>query len=119
MMMSFPFQSIDESTFRKMMAENASLQILDVRTPEEYLYLGHVPGSILIPIHQLPHRWHELNPNLDTVVLCQHGVRSIEAAYYLKDLGFSTLYNLQDGLSLWDGPLAKEEPLSPTIEPVA
>lgn len=109
-----PFQTIQPATLKQMMAEKPDLVILDVRTPQEYLYLGHIPQATLLPLHELPNSWQQLDPAKETVVLCQHGVRSQDASHYLAQLGFTALYNLEEGMSTWDGPIERE-PLPPHL----
>ena len=41
--------------------------LVDVRQPEEYKQ-GHLPGSRLIPVGELPNRLAELDPNKPTIV---------------------------------------------------
>jgi rhodanese-related sulfurtransferase len=41
--------------------------LVDVRQPEEYEQ-GHLPGSRLIPVGELPNRLAELDPNKPTIV---------------------------------------------------
>jgi rhodanese-related sulfurtransferase len=77
--------------------------VLDVRTPEEYDALGHIPGSVLIPTYELPARLSTLNPVQPVVVVCEHGVRSVDACYYLLQNAFQSVYNLQQGMAFWDG----------------
>jgi rhodanese-related sulfurtransferase len=88
-----------------LMAEDSDLQLLDVRTPEEHFYLGHVPDVTLIPIHELLARYTELDKAKKTVVICEHGVRSYDASLYLEQrLGFAQVYNLTHGMAEWTGP---------------
>jgi rhodanese-related sulfurtransferase len=91
-----------------MMAAEPQLLILDVRTPEEYRYLGHLPGATLLPLHQLPLEYNRLDPRRKTVVLCQHGVRSMDACLYLDHFGFQNLFNLTEGMAAWNGPVERE-----------
>jgi rhodanese-related sulfurtransferase len=79
--------------------------LIDVRTSEEYHQLGHIPGARLLPLHTLPQEFSSLNPEIPTVLICQHGVRSWDAACYLHQQGFSKLYSLDGGMSIWDGPI--------------
>jgi rhodanese-related sulfurtransferase len=105
--MAITFLSTDE--LKTMLTASADLCLLDVRTPEEYDYLGHIPGSKLIPLHELPGRWQELDPEAKTVVYCQHGVRSLDASHYLNHLGFAEVYNLSEGFEPWDGPIERKQ----------
>jgi rhodanese-related sulfurtransferase len=65
--------------------------------------LGHIPQAQLIPISELPYAFRVLNRNEDVVVLCQHGIRSIDACYFLEAQGFDRIYNLIEGMSAWTG----------------
>jgi rhodanese-related sulfurtransferase len=103
-----PFQQIDSEGLKALMASTPELLVLDVRTPEEFAYIGHIPNATLLPLQQLPMSWQQLDRERPTVVLCQHGVRSLDACYYLEQAGFSRLYNLVEGMSTWDGPVERE-----------
>ncbi|MBY0449214.1 MAG: rhodanese-like domain-containing protein [Cyanobacteria bacterium] len=82
-------------------------QVLDVRTREEHHYLGMIPGAMALPMHELPQRFTELDPDKETYLICQHGVRSLDAACYLDQLGFKKLTNLSEGMASWPGMLEK------------
>ncbi len=74
--------------------------LLDVREPNEYAY-AHIQGSLHIPLRQIPGRIHELDKELDIVVLCHHGMRSQQACLFLEQYGFNRLYNLKGGIDAW------------------
>lgn len=78
--------------------------LLDVREPEEYTgELGHIPGSLLIPLKDLPARVNELEAYKDrhVIVVCRVGVRSTTAAAILTGLGFEHVSNLKGGMLDW------------------
>lgn len=78
--------------------------ILDVREPEEFTgELGHIAGSLLIPLKELPSRSHEIDAykTRDIVVVCRAGVRSTTAAAILTGLGFEHVSNLKGGMLDW------------------
>ncbi len=61
--------------------------IVDVRTPGEYAG-GHVPGSINIPLHQVPDRLAEFRTMPQPIVLCcASGGRSSQATHWLRAQG--------------------------------
>ena len=74
--------------------------LLDVREPWEF-QICNLPGSMLMPMHTIPARHTELDPNADTVVICHHGARSMQAAMFLERAGFARLYNLTGGVNAW------------------
>jgi glyoxylase-like metal-dependent hydrolase (beta-lactamase superfamily II)/rhodanese-related sulfurtransferase len=81
------------------------LLVLDVREPTEYHGpLGHIPGSLLIPLRELAGRAAELEPHRERpiVAVCRSGVRSTTAAAILYGLGFERVYNLKDGMVDWN-----------------
>jgi adenylyltransferase/sulfurtransferase len=74
--------------------------ILDVRNPEEY-QICHIPGSVLIPLPELPRRFSELDREREMVVHCKSGMRSAKAIQLLRQQGFQKLKNLKGGILAW------------------
>ena len=77
--------------------------ILDVRTEEEYFGpLGHIEGSILIPINELENRLNELNEyKKNTIyVVCRSGNRSGLGKDILVENNF-TAVNVDGGMLNW------------------
>jgi rhodanese-related sulfurtransferase len=56
-------KTMDAEESRKWLDErpDGSVTLLDVREPEEYEE-GHIPGSVLIPLSELPDRLSEIDP---------------------------------------------------------
>jgi glyoxylase-like metal-dependent hydrolase (beta-lactamase superfamily II)/rhodanese-related sulfurtransferase len=78
--------------------------LLDVREEDEFNgELGHIAGSILIPLKSLPKRAGELEKFRDReiVAICRAGVRSTTAAAILTGLGFEHVSNLKGGMLDW------------------
>jgi len=79
--------------------------LVDVREAEEFNgALGHLPGSLLVPLRELPARTVELAPYKDSniIVICRAGVRSATAAAILTGLGFEHVSNLKGGMLDWN-----------------
>jgi sulfur-carrier protein adenylyltransferase/sulfurtransferase len=76
------------------------LVILDVRNPEE-AQISRIPGSILIPLGELPERVAELNTADQMVVHCRMGGRSAKAVEFLRSVGFKKVKNLVGGINAW------------------
>jgi adenylyltransferase/sulfurtransferase len=74
--------------------------ILDVRNPEEY-QICRLPGSVLLPLPQLPQRYAELDKGREMVVHCKSGMRSARAIQFLRQQGFDKLHNLKGGILAW------------------
>ena len=94
------------------------LRILDVRTPEEYVFVGHAPMATNIPFALQTYEWDpekralrwELNPDFVTAVKawaspddtilasCRSGGRSAMAIDALAAAGFTRVYNIIDGM---------------------
>ncbi|MCI0183778.1 MAG: rhodanese-like domain-containing protein [Acidibacillus sp.] len=79
------------------------LQIIDVREPFEYGH-GHIPGARSVPLSQIGGRMHEIRRDVETVVVCQSGNRSRSACDFLARQGYTQIFNLQGGMSRWNGP---------------
>jgi rhodanese-related sulfurtransferase len=100
-------------------ADPEGVKILDVRTPEEFVFVGHAPMAWNIPFAFLAYEWSEekkgfpwgLNPEFvalvkeqfdpgDTILVsCRSGGRSAMAINLLVTAaGFTNAYNILDGM---------------------
>jgi len=78
-----------------------AVTVLDVRPRDEFA-LGHLPGAMNIPLHELEARLAELDPGQEIVAYCRgpYCILSYEAVAKLRARGFK-IRRLQDGLPQW------------------
>jgi rhodanese-related sulfurtransferase len=75
--------------------------ILDVREPWEF-ETAQIDGAKLIPMGDVPSRAHqELDPEDHIVVVCHHGVRSMNVAVWLRQQGFENTQSMRGGIDAW------------------
>lgn len=74
--------------------------LLDVREPWE-LNICSLPDALSVPMRAIPARYMDLPKDQDIVVVCHHGVRSQQVAYFLERAGFTRLNNLVGGVNAW------------------
>ena len=74
--------------------------LLDVREPWE-IALASIPGSLGIPLQEIPARLAELRGAKEIIVMCRSGGRSQRAADFLAAQGFERVSNLQGGITAW------------------
>jgi len=87
------------------------LTLLDVREPWEYA-TAHIDGSKHIPMSEVPIRAHqELDPEEHIVVVCHHGVRSLNVAHWLRQQGFENAQSLRGGIDQWSRAIDSKVPL--------
>jgi rhodanese-related sulfurtransferase len=78
--------------------------LLDVRQPDEWDdELGHLEGAVLIPDDEVRARLDELpaDPNTSVMVYCKSGRRSSRVAWELFLEGYTTIINLDGGLTAY------------------
>ncbi len=85
---------------KKIIDENRSVIILDVRTPAEYK-TKHIPGAILISNETITNKEIEGIKKSDTVlVYCRSGNRSRKASEKLIAMGYKHVYDF-GGIDTW------------------
>ena len=104
----------------------SQIKILDVRTPEEYVYVGHPAMARNIPFKIWKGQWNsekkafDLSQNPDFVaevkkyysptdtifIMCRSGDRSAEAVNALATQGFSDAYSMVDS---FEGDLVTDD----------
>lgn len=106
-----------EEAYEMWKASPEKIKILDVRTQEEYIFVGHADMAWNIPVFSQTYKWDAENkhfpmkPNTDFIsqvqkiaspmdtilVTCRSGGRSAMAVNYLADAGFKNVFNITDG----------------------
>jgi rhodanese-related sulfurtransferase len=104
--------------YEKWKAEPEKVSIVDVRTPEEYLFIGHPPMAWKIPVAVQTYEWDAAKeqfpmkllpdfvsrvkevatPDDTLMVMCRSGGRSAIAANMLAKAGFTHVHNIVDGM---------------------
>ena len=107
-----------KEAWEKWRAAPETVMILDVRTPEEYLFVGHPTMAWKVPIAAQSYEWDsskgkfpmKLLPDFvdrvkgvtkpdDTIlVMCRSGGRSAIAVNLLAEAGFKNVYQILDGM---------------------
>lgn len=88
------------TTALKPMLDDQTKQFIDVRTAGEYKR-RHISEFKNIPLNSLPAELSKLDSTKETIVICQSGMRSMQAARVLKSAGFTNIVNVSGGMSAW------------------
>jgi len=85
--------------------------LLDVREPWEF-ETARIDGAKLIPMGDVPSRAHQdLDPEESIVVLCHHGVRSMNVTVWLRQQGFENVQSMRGGIDAWSRRVDGKIPL--------
>ena len=75
--------------------------LLDVREPWEF-EAARIDSAKLMPMGDVPSRaQQELDPEEEIVVLCHHGVRSMNVTVWLRQQGFEKAQSMRGGIDAW------------------
>jgi rhodanese-related sulfurtransferase len=92
---------VDVAQVQRMLADDPSVRILDVRTGGEFLGV-HIPGSYNVPLDTLSEHAPDLADLEHPVVLvCQSGGRATQAHQHLRTAGKDRLHILEGGMNAW------------------
>ena len=107
-----------KEAYDRWQADPEGVRLLDVRTPEEYVFVGHAPMAWNIPLAFQSFEWDadkrgfhwDLNPGFlsavqawakpgDTLLVsCRSGGRSAMAIALLAKTGYTAAWNIVDGM---------------------
>lgn len=76
------------------------IALVDVREPMEWA-ICRIPGSVLIPLRELPARLGEIDRSGEVVTVCHTGRRSLTAARLLRTAGVPSAASLRGGVDAW------------------
>ncbi len=97
---------LDANSFEKKLSETEDAILVDVRTEEEH-YNTRIPGSILINVYEpgFMNEIEKLDKDKSIFVYCHSGGRSSMVCEQMMKIGFTKVYNLEDGIVSWCGKL--------------
>jgi rhodanese-related sulfurtransferase len=88
-----------------------SFTLIDVREPWEF-ETARIYGAKLMPMGDVPSRAHqELDPEEHIVVLCHHGVRSMNVTVWLRQQGFEKVQSMRGGIDAWSRTVDQNVPV--------
>jgi rhodanese-related sulfurtransferase len=115
--------------YEKWQAAPEKVTLLDVRTPEEFIFVGHPEKAWCIPLGFQSYRWDDLKGHYDLdvnsefvaqvqerfppgetlLLMCRSGGRSAMAVNLLAQAGYTDAWNITDGMEgdLDDGKRTK------------
>lgn len=86
--------------------EHPAVLMVDIRTPREWRG-GRIPGAVLIPLHELEQRSHEIPRNRHVILYCRTANRTRQGLRILRNVGFPSVRHLRGGILAWNGPVEK------------
>jgi hydroxyacylglutathione hydrolase len=105
-----PLEAVGQMTVHEIKARGKKLQLLDVRSPDEWKD-GHIPNARHIFLGELRDHLLELDQRKPTVVYCDSGYRASIATSILKQEGFGCVCNVPGSWQAWKKagfPVAKD-----------
>jgi len=91
---------VTPAELQRELAAGRPLVLVDVRETPEW-ELVRLAGARLAPLSRLPGLAHGLDPLADLVTYCHHGVRSLQAATFLRSVGLPRVRSLAGGIDAW------------------
>ena len=81
-------------------ARGEKVMLVDVREQWEY-DLCNIPGAKLIPLGTLPANLNALLDADEVICYCHHGIRSLDAAVWLRQQGVESAKSMAGGIERW------------------
>ena len=101
--------SVEE--LRALLGDGSDVVVVDVREPWE-IETASFAGTLNIPMNDIPARFRgELDPEKHMVILCHHGVRSMNVTSWLRQQGYEKAQSLRGGIDRWAREIDPKVPL--------
>lgn len=107
-------ESIEVEELARRLAEiDSSLQLIDVREPEE-ISIASLPNFTVLSLSKFG-EWSEtiqtkFNPDAETLVMCHHGMRSAQMCQWLMSVGFTNVKNISGGIDAYSSLVDRSIP---------
>ena len=92
-------QDLTAEELKQYLALNQPL-LLDVREQWEWDKC-HFDEAKLLPMGQIMANIDTFDKSAELVIICHHGIRSMQVARYFESIGFTNVINLKGGIDAW------------------
>ncbi len=94
---------------KELLACDDKVLFVDVREQWEY-DTAHIEGSVLIPLGEVPSNLARLESAEELVLFCHHGMRSLNAAAWLRSQGVEGARSMTGGIERWSAEIDPNVP---------
>jgi rhodanese-related sulfurtransferase len=110
-MVEDPFASLEIAPrdVEDLIRRNEKFLFVDVREKWEF-ETSHIEGAVLIPMREIPGNLAKFEDADQVVLFCHHGMRSLDAAAWLRQQGVAGARSMAGGIDRWS---AEIDPLVP------
>lgn len=95
--------SVQELALR-LLSKEPTLQLIDVREAHE-VAIAHLEGFDVLPLSDFTNWSETINSryqsDLETLVICHHGMRSDRMCQWLRNIGFTNVKNIVGGIDAY------------------
>jgi rhodanese-related sulfurtransferase len=101
---------IQPEQVKRMQDAAEDFTFLDCREPWEY-QTAHIANTTHIPMQDIPGRIQELDPDDHIVVICHHGMRSMNVTAWLRQQGYEKTQSVAGGIDRWSRQVDASVPI--------
>jgi rhodanese-related sulfurtransferase len=95
-----PDIEIEPREVRQMLTRGEAILLVDVREPWEH-ETARIEGSVLVPLREIPGNVARLAGAELLILYCHHGIRSLDAAAWLRSQGIGSARSMAGGIDRW------------------
>ena len=95
-----PVKTATPAEIKARLDSGEALELIDVREREE-LAIAAIEGARVLPMSQAATWIDQLPGDRELVIVCHHGMRSMQVAIALAQRGHQNVTNMTGGIDLW------------------
>jgi len=100
---------ITPQELKQRLERGEKLLLVDVREPHEY-DICRIEGATLIPLKTIPANLSSFKGAAEVICYCHHGIRSLDAAGWLRAKGIEGARSLAGGIERWSKEVDAQVP---------
>jgi len=100
---------IEPMELKVKMDTGTKVLVVDVREPWEH-QIASIAGATLVPLNSLPANLKLFEGADEVVIFCHHGMRSLNAAAWLRSQGVDGARSLTGGIERWSAEIDPKVP---------
>jgi rhodanese-related sulfurtransferase len=100
---------IEPKELKSKLDQGAKVLVVDVRELWEH-QIATIAGATLVPLNSLPANMKVFENAEEVVIYCHHGMRSLNAAAWLRSQGVDGARSLTGGIERWSAEIDPSVP---------